>query len=167
MLVLLTPATAAHAGTLATGTYVGTTSQHEPTRFVVERATCPAASGPGKGVATARRGDCYVPERVDGAAAAWVDEACSDGTMNRVPVAAAGVEAVMSASGRIALTRTGFVSFDPTDIGSASTFTLQLGRGGASGTIHQTEPAPDEQASATCDSGEVTFTAHRISPAAG
>jgi hypothetical protein len=144
---------------VATGRYVGKTSQGQAFKFKIESARCDSPRPPFtfhsalcfQGEISNRKLSEYYPK---------VLEPCSNGTTYS--------DALYAASYQLSLTSAGFLSYTVHGLGltlqpnaSLTTIKLQVKGSRASGTLRQTESYDTGAGDVYCDSKTVTFTARK------
>ena len=147
-----------------TGTYVGTTSQHELIKFKIIKSRCytsKASSGNGGATGAPQSGYCFEPllhGKFD-VGYPTINETCSDGSKFTTNAEAADFDVLLS-KGSETYVRKGYDTVDPDPAASKSTFVLHVKHSTATGTITQVDSSENNGAAITCTSGTIDFTAH-------
>jgi hypothetical protein len=150
----------ARAASIATGRYVGKTSQGQPIKFRIVQARCDSPHPPFK----LHKAICFKGQIYNPSLSAYypkVLEPCSDGTTYSDPLYAASYELSLSAKGSMSWRVRGLGSTLTTN-GSLTTITVQIKHSSASGTLRQTESYDSGNGPVNCDSKVVKFTAKRV-----
>jgi hypothetical protein len=163
-LLLASPALAGGTPGFDTGTYVGTTSQHELIKFRIIKSRCytsKESSRPGGATGATHAGYCFDPllhGKFD-VGYPTINETCSDGSKLTTNTEAADFEALLS-KGSETYVRKGFDTVDPDPAASKSTFAVHVKHSTATGTITQVDSSQNNGAAITCTSATIKFTAH-------
>jgi hypothetical protein len=165
MALLLAPRALAGAGAgFKTGTYVGTTSQHELIKFRIINSRCytsKESSSTGGATGAPHRGYCFDPVLHGKFDVGYptINETCSDGSKFTTNAEGANFEVLLS-KGSETYVRKGFDTVDPDPAVSKSTFVVHVKHSTATGTITQVDSSENNGAAITCRSGTIRFTAH-------
>jgi hypothetical protein len=163
--LLLAPRALASASPgFKTGTYVGTTSQHQVIRFRIIKSQCytsRASSSNGGATGSPHPGYCFEPVLHGKFDVGYptINETCSDRSKFATNAEAADFEVLLS-KGSETYVRKGFDTVDPDPAVSRSTFVVHVKRSTATGTITQIDSSENNGAAITCASGTIRFTAH-------
>jgi hypothetical protein len=145
---------------IATGRYVGTTSQGQKIKFKIEAEKCDSPHPPFK----LHSGICFVGELYNTSLQAYypkVLEPCSDGSTYSDPLYAASYQLLLSSSGSMSYHVRGLGSTLKPN-GSLTTISIQIKHAKATGTLRQTESLDNGAGPVSCDSKVVKFTARRV-----
>lgn len=164
MALLLAPRALANATPrFETGTYIGTTSQHQPIKFRIIKSKCYTSresSQSGGATGAPHSGYCFYPLLHGEFDLGYptINETCSDGSTLTTNAEAADFEALLS-NGSETYVRKGFDTVDPDPAASRSTLVVHVKHSTATGTITQVDSSENNGAAITCTSGTIKFTA--------